>query len=197
MENSVPNAIQVQWKTRSQAVSMAACLLASITTTSPTSRGSLDVKKSLSANFHRVLSDLTRFWHSFCREVTPIGADTARSSTLNLFLSSLRSFCIDIVAGKSFPVISTIASRFVILLAEVISTVMKTLILPVETSVEAALCLILIEITAAGEKSRIINKGFVEHLLPAILSVKANLARFDGLGLDLQVFTGNLLVTSC
>lgn len=166
---------------------MAVCLLTLLTTTFPTPRNTLGVKKSGSAEYGWILSSMTRFWHSISSEGIPNNTYWLASSTLVQFLNSILSFCTDMVKEQQSAANFAITSRFMSLLTEVIAPLLNDMALPMAASVETALCLILIEITASGEKSVVVRHTFAEHLLPRVLSAKAKTDRFDRFDQDLQV----------
>ena len=81
----------------------------------------------------------------------------------------------------------TTATRFARLLCEIMISFLSKAALPLPSSIEVELSLILIEVTHFCRKPLCVRRSFVKHMLPGILSVHMNRDHFGRLGVDTQV----------
>ena len=182
-DHSLHNAFQVVPKNKAQLLSMTMCLLALSATTLPSAEDTMRTINS-SSEIGRVLSDLTRFWHSITSEGVQFDSSQVLVTSLVLFLDSLRSFCTHFAATEYQ--IPTLA-RFSLLLSQVTTTFLSIQPLPLPSSIETSLCLNLITVAALSQKSDQVHRCFVDDVLPSIASPKRDPGRVDGFGKDLQV----------
>jgi len=193
MEDSLQKVVQIQWKRKAQAMNMTLCFLNLLTTISPTFRDTLYANIPVASERGSIFSDTIRFWHSTRSELLQLDHDKSSAPRLVLFLDCIRSFCMSVTAIEYASVPSAITTRLSVLLAEVVTPLLRDLPLPLPGSIETALCFILTEITAPSGQSVVLRQIFIEYLVPDIMKDKICSDRFGGFGSELQVRYDNVI----
>ena len=130
------------------------------------------------------LNSLTRFWHSVTMEGVSLKYNRISHRCLAHFLGALRTF-ISRMAGFKFP--SALVTRSAILSSQALSILLNTQLLPLDSTIERELCMILFEFAFLSQKSQPIRQTFLEHIVPTLRGVKEDRSQSSDFGPDLKV----------
>ena len=130
------------------------------------------------------LNSLTRFWHSVAMEGVSLKYNRISHRCLVHFLDALRTF-VSRMAGVNFP--SALVIRSAILSSQALFALLNTQPLPLDSTIERELCMILFEFAFLSQESQPIRQIFLEHIVPTLRGAKEDRSQSSDFGLDLKV----------
>ena len=110
-----------------------------------------------------MLNNLTRYWHAVVPGCGQLSHNHVSIPWLPLFLEGLTTFLSPMTAIK---VPSAILDRSVILSSQVLTTLLRAHLFPLDSVTERAICIMLFHFASLVQKSQHIHPNFIGRVLP-------------------------------
>ena len=182
--DELQRAVRVSLGQRIQVINMTMCLLSLITTPPPCRPGITSNMGLLTSEDSWTLNTLTRFWEA----IAPAGAQldyvVSNLSSIVSFLDRIRVYFAHILGLNA---LSAVVNRMSILSSQIITTFLATEPLPLPSSVEKRMCLMVLDLALIDSKSEPRFQSFAGDRLSTLLEIRQDHKRFDVFGQDLQV----------
>ncbi len=163
------------------------CLVSLFTTDSPSRPENTSNIGFLTPDDSWTLSVLTRFWEAIAPEGAQLKYVESTCSSVVSFLDRIRVYLARISGSSSCL---AIVDRVSTLCSHVIITFLVREPLPLPSSVERRLCLMLFDLALNDSKSGPRLPGLAGDTLLALFDIREDEKRFDAFGQDLQVRAG-------
>ena len=183
-QNELQEAVQVSFKHKGQVVGTTMCLLSLFN--SPGRPEITSNISSLVSDAIWIFNTLTLSWEAVASKSAQLDcADSALSSTISL-LDHVRVFNTR-TRTLGLNTRSAVVNRMSILYFQITTRLLVMEPVPLPSSIEKRLCLMLFDLALTDPKSGRRLESFAENIISNVLGIKQNYKRFDALSQDLQV----------
>ena len=183
-QDELQDTVRVSLGHRRQVINTSMCLLSLFTIPSPSRPALTSSFGFLSSEDSWTLNILTRFWQAIASEGAQLGYMGSNLSSVVSFLNRIRLYFAHIFGLNS---LSAVVDRALILSTQIITTFLVREPLPLSSSVEKALCLMMFDLALTDSKSEPRFQKYVGDNLSTVIEVRKDHKRFDVFGQDLQV----------
>ena len=139
-------------------------------------------KNSMASASGWMLTNLTRYWNAVTPGSGHLIPNRDSISWLPLFLEALNAVLCRMAANQ---VPSAIVNRGVILSSQVLTTLLRARLFPLDSVTERAICILLFQFAALTQNSEYLN--FIERVLPDQCDAQENQSHSGDFGEDLKV----------
>ena len=159
-DRELQGAVEIRYRDSTQVNKMAISAILAIVTCNDLE----PVGKNLMASASGwMLSNLTRYWHAVVPGSGQLSHNHVSISWLPLFLEGLTTVLSPMTAIK---VPSAILDRSVILSSQVLTTLLRARLFPLDSVTERAICIMLFHFASLVQKSQHIRPNFIGRVLP-------------------------------
>ena len=131
-----------------------------------------------------MLSNLTRYWKAVAPGSGELSHNHVSISWLPLFLEALNAVLYRMATIKA-P--SAIVDRSVILSSQVLTTLLKAHLFPLDSVTERAICIMLFHFASLTQNSQYIHPNFIERVLPDHCDAQESRSHSGEFSADLKV----------
>ena len=183
-QNDLQEAVQVSFKHKGQVVGTTMCLLSLFN-----SPGTPEVMSNISSSIPDdiwIFNILTLSWEAVASKSAQLDCtDSGLSSTTSL-LDHVRVFYTR-TRTSGLNTRSAVVNRISRLYLQIATRLLLVEPVPMPSSIETRLCLMLFDLALTDPKSGRRLENFAENTISNVLEIKQNQKRFDALSQDLQV----------
>ena len=184
LQNELQEAVQVSFNRKGQVIGTTMCLLSLFN-----SPGRPEVMSNISFSISDdiwIFNILTLSWEAVASRHTQLDcADSALSSKISL-LDHVRGFY-SRTRTLGLNTRSAVVNRMSMLYLQIATRLLVMEPVPMPSSIETRLCLMLFDLALTDPKSGRRLESFADNTILNVLKIKQNHKRFDALGQDLQV----------
>ncbi len=132
-----------------------------------------------------MLSNLTRYWHAVAPGSGQLSHNHVSISWLPLFLEALNAVLYRMAAIKVPS--ASVVNRSVILSSQVLTTLLRARLFPLDSVTERAICIMLFHFASLTQNPQYIHLNVIERFSPYHCDVQEKRSQSGGFGEDLQV----------
>lgn len=159
-DRELQGAVEIRYRDNAQVNKMAISAILAIVTCNDLEPAG---KNSMASVSGWMLSSLIRYWHAAAPGSGQLSHDHVSISWLPLFLESLNTVMYRMAAIK---VPSAILDRSVILSSQVLTSLLRARLFPLDSVTERAICIMLFHFASLIEKSQHIHSNLIGRVFP-------------------------------
>ena len=141
-------------------------------------------KNSMASANGWMLSNLTRYWHTVASGSGKLNHNHDSTSWLPLFLEALNAVLYRMAATEA-P--SAIVNRSVILSSQVLTSLLRARLFPLDSVTERAMCIMLFHFASLTQNPQYLQPNLIERVLPDNCDAQENQSHPGEFGEDLKV----------
>ena len=180
-DRELQGAVEIRYRDSAQVNKMAISAILAIVTCNDLEPAGKNLMASASG---WMLGNLTRYWHAAAPSSEQLSHNHDSISWLPLFLEGLNTFLYRMAATK---VPSAIVDRSVILSSQVLTSLLRARLFPLDSVTERAICIMLFRFASLIQKSQYIQPNFIGRVFPDHYDAQESRSHSGGFSEDLKV----------